>query len=272
MEHSGNPNFLIQSPCEALRPFIKRFLVVEFSTAGRDSHLPDPASAVSFCFKGHFIVEGERKAPQAALTGLWEHARNHEHGANSGVVLAVFTAVGAAALMRQPMEELLNSTVALNEIISNSGDVNRAFEQVVEARNHKTRIQAVEDLLLSRISRALPDTLVAAAAQGIEEAHGMLRIDDLARRVGLSQSALERRFRTVTGTSPKAFASIVRVQHVLRLRAKHGNFAAIAAEAGYWDQSHFIKDFKQRTGFAPESFFDRKLSPWGDDPAHTTLD
>jgi AraC-like DNA-binding protein len=105
----------------------------------------------------------------------------------------------------------------------------------------------------------------------IEEARGRVRIENLARRVGLSQSALERRFRRVTGASPKQFASIVRLRHVIYLRAKGDDFASIAVEAGYCDQSHFIKDFKQMTDFAPESFFQRKLSPWFGDVAHATV-
>jgi AraC-like DNA-binding protein len=105
----------------------------------------------------------------------------------------------------------------------------------------------------------------------IEEAHGVMRIDDLARWVGLSQSALERRFRRVAGTSPKKFASIVRTRHALRLRATGSDFTSIAATTGYFDQSHFINDFKRITGLAPQSFFGRELSPWFGDVAHSTL-
>ena len=120
-------------------------------------------------------------------------------------------------------------------------------------------------------ANARPDDFVSAAVSRIEDARGVVRIDRLARWVGLSQSALERRFRRVTGTSPKKFASIVRLRHVVHLRAKGADFTSIAIAAGYCDQSHFIKDFKQITGFAPESFFQRKLSPWFADVAHAVL-
>lgn len=59
------------------------------------------------------------------------------------------------------------------------------------------------------------------------------------------------------GASPKKFASIFRLRHVLHLRAKGADFTSIAHDAGYCDQSHFIKDFKRFTGLAPESFFQR---------------
>jgi AraC-like DNA-binding protein len=271
MENSDIVKVFVQSPREELRPFIKRFLVAEFSSAREDAHLPDTGLVAAFCFKGHCILHGETKAPRAALTGLWDRSRNHEHSANSGVVLAVFTATGAAALLRHPLDELLNGTFALDDILGSSSEVSLVHEQVGEARNHARRIQAVANFLLARTANARPDTFVSAAVSKIEEAQGMVRINHLARRVGLSQSALERRFRSVTGASPKTFASIVRLRRVLRLRKKGADFTSIAVESGYCDQSHFIKDFKQMTGFAPESFFGRKLSPWFDDVAHATL-
>ncbi len=271
METSHVVKVFLQAPCEALRPFVKRFLVVEFPIAQEDSHLPDTGLVAGFCFKGHCILHGKTKAPQAAVTGLWDRARNHEHSANSGVVLAVFTATGAAALLRQPVDELFNCTVALEDILGSSTELNRVHEQVVKASNHARRIQVVENFLLARTANARPDIFVSSAVSKIEEAHGMVRIKNLARRVGLSQSALERRFRKVAGTSPKKFASTVRIRHVLRLRATGPDFTSIAAATGYFDQSHFINDFKRITGLAPESFFQRESSPWFDDVAHTTL-
>jgi AraC-like DNA-binding protein len=271
VEASHLVKVFVQAPCAALRPFVQRFLVVEFPTAQRDSHLPDTGLVAGFCFKGHCILYGKTKAPQAALTGLWDRARKHEHSANSGVVLAVFTTTGAAALLLQPVDEFFNDTIALDDILGSSTELNRVHEQVVEARNHARRVQAVENFLIARAANARPDVFVSAAVSKIEEARGRVRIEHLARRVSLSQSALERRFRKVAGTSPKKFASIVRVRHVLRLRATGADFTSIAAATGYCDQSHFINDFKQITGLAPGSFFQRELSPWFDDVAHSTL-
>lgn len=271
LETSDVVKVFLQAPCEALRPFVKRFLVVEFPTAKKDSHLPDTGLVAGFCFKGHCILHGNTKAPQAALTGLWDRARNHEHSANSGVALAVFTATGAAALLRQPVDGFFNGTVALENILGSSTELNRIHEQIVEASNHARRIQAVEKFLIARIANAQPDVFVSSAASKIEAAHGVVRIENLARCVGLSQSALERRFRREAGTSPKKFASIVRTRHVLRLRVTGADFTSIAAATGYFDQSHFINDFKRITGVAPESFFQRESSPWFGDVAHATL-
>jgi len=82
-----------------------------------------------------------------------------------------------------------------------------------------------------------------------------VRIEELARQMGLSQSALEGRFRRNVGTSPKQFASILRLKNAVRLRALGHDFTSIAHSAGYSDQSHFTNDFKRVTGLAPSAFF-----------------
>lgn len=73
--------------------------------------------------------------------------------------------------------------------------------------------------------------------------------------MGLSQSALERRFRKAVGTSPKQFASISRLQYVSSRYAAGGSLSEIAHDAGYFDQPHFVKDFKAFTGQPPDAFF-----------------
>jgi len=256
----SNVKVFVQTPCEALRPFVKRFLVVEFPTAHKDSFLPVAGMLAGFCFKGHCILDGKTKVPVAAVTGLSDRPRHYEHSGNSGVVLAAFTAPGAAALLHHPADEFFNDAVAMDDILGNSTELNRIHERLAEAPNHARRIQVVEDFLVARRGDAQPDTFVSAAVSKIEEVKGIVRVEELARRVGLSQSALERRFRKVTGASPKKFASIVRLRHVVGLRARGADLTSIAFAAGYCDQSHFINDFKKITGLAPKSFFQRTTS------------
>jgi hypothetical protein len=65
MEGSASVKVFVQTPCEALRPFVKRFLVVEFSTAHKDSYLPDTGMLAGFCFKGDCILDGKTKVAGA---------------------------------------------------------------------------------------------------------------------------------------------------------------------------------------------------------------
>jgi AraC-like DNA-binding protein len=257
METTDAVKVYVQAPCEALRPFVKRFLVVEFPHAHKDLRLPDTGPVAAFRYKGDLALDGGIKAPQAAVTGLWDIRRQHDHGKDSAVVLAAFTATGAAAFLRHPLDEFFNATVAMDGLLGSPTDLNLVREQLSEARGNARRVQLVEDFLIARTPDTRSDPCASAAVSWIEETQAMARIEEIARRVSLSQSALERRFRRVVGASPKKFASIVRLRHVLHLRSKGADFTSIAHAAGYFDQSHFIKDFKRFSGLAPESFFRR---------------
>ena len=248
---------LVQTPCEALRPFVKRFLVVESTTAHRDVHLPDTGLVAAFCFRGDCRLIGGAEAPQAAITGLWDTVRMHTHSRDHAAVIVSFTPTGAAALLRQPLEEFGNATVDLDAVLGRRTGLDRLHDQLAGAANHAERIRLVEDLLLAQAGGARPDPLVAAAVALIERTQAMMRIEELTRRIGLSQSALERRFRRLVGASPRRFASLVRLQNVVRLREAGADLTTIAHAAGYSDQPHFIKDFKRFTGLSPRSFFAR---------------
>lgn len=257
MPTTDDVQVLVQTPSEALRPFVTRFLVVESTAAHCDAHLPDTGLVAAFSFRGDCRLNSGAQAPRAAITGLCDTVRGHDHSRDHAVVIVAFTATGAAALLRLPPEEFANATTDLDAVLGRMAGLDRLHDQLTTAANHALRVRLVEDLLLARVGDARPDPLVAAAVAWIERTQAMMRIDELARRIGLSQSALERRFRRFVGTSPRKFASLVRLQNVVRLRQAGVDLTAIAHTAGYCDQSHFIKDFKRFTGLSPGAFFPR---------------
>jgi AraC-like DNA-binding protein len=244
-----------RAPRAGMRPFIQRFLVVEFPASHRDAHLPDTNPVAAFSFRGGCRIDGDRWAPPAAFTGLHETLRTHEHRYEHAVLLVTFTPMGAAAFLRPSLEEFSGTTTDLAGILGRREELDRLHEQLAEAKNHARRIELLEDFLFARIRISAPDPLVAAAVAWLEQATGTRRIDDLTRYIGLSQSALERRFRKVVGLSPKKFAALVRLRHAVRLRAGGADLTAVAHGAGYFDQAHFINDFRRATGRAPDAFF-----------------
>lgn len=241
-----------QAPRAALRPFVRRFLVVEFDAPHADTHLPESSAVAAFSFRGGCRADG-RVVPVSAFTGLHQVLRAHEHAQGHAVLLAKFTPVGAAAFLRPPQEEFAGATTDLADVLARPAELEALHQRLAAAPDHEWRVRLLEDFLLARIRAPAPDPLVAAAVAWLESGGG--RIEALARHVGLSQSALERRFRRVVGVSPKKFASLLRLGRALRLRAGGADLTAVAHGAGYFDQSHFIHDFRRATGSAPEAYF-----------------
>jgi AraC-like DNA-binding protein len=244
-----------QVPDRALRPFIQRFLIVEFPSLHCDAHLPDTGPVAAFSFRGQCRIDGDRWVPPAAFTGLRETLRVHEHCREHAVLLATFTPVGAAAFLRPSLEEFSGTTTDLAGVLGRQEELGWLSEQLAGVQNHGRRIKLLEDFLLARVRVSAPDRLMAAAVAWLEQQTRAKRIDDLTRYIGLSQSALERRFRRVVGVSPKKFASLVRLRRAVQMRATGTDFTAAAYAAGYFDQSHFINDFRRATGRSPDAFF-----------------
>ncbi len=92
--------------------------------------------------------------------------------------------------------------------------------------------------------------------QLIEHTRGDLRLEDMTECTGLSAAQIRKRFTEQVGMSPKEYARIVRFNHVAKHIQYHSqdSLTEIAYALGYYDQAHFIKDFRTITGISPKVF------------------
>lgn len=100
--------------------------------------------------------------------------------------------------------------------------------------------------------RGHPDARVVAAVAAIRASRGAQNLESLADSLRLSPRTMQRLFARQVGISPKLLARIVRFQHVLHAwRANPQAFARAAVDAGYFDQSHLVRDFRDFAGAPP---------------------
>ena len=249
----------VVTPSVRLRQFVRRFEIIETFSERVHTLLPQTSAIACFRLDGVARIHGASSAlPAALLSGVQNRTRSMTHLRGSHVLLTVFTEAGASAFVREPLDRLFNRTMPM-DLFQRRSRLDEVREQLMEAGENVGRVDVVERFLLGRLrsetTDARPDPVTEAAAAHIRRRHGAVRMEEMARVMGLSLSALERRFRRRVGAPPRKFASIVRMRHVLRLQRAGGSLTEIAHRAGYCDQSHFIKDFKSFTGLAPESFF-----------------
>jgi AraC-like DNA-binding protein len=257
VEATKNANVLMQMPTPALRPFVKRIVVVEFPFERQLRLLPTTSFVAEFRFRGENALDGGDKLPRTTISGPRETSRTRCYMAGSAILLVMFTEIGAMAFLRNTVNRFFNTTTPMEKVLDCAPQLAILNNQLAAAKDHSQRIKIVESFLLERVDNTRLDPIVLAAVGRIQQSNATIRIDRLARQIGLSQSALERRFRRKVGASPKRFESIFRLKNAIQLGAR-GNghdFTSIAHTAGYSDQSHFIKDFKRATGFAPSAFF-----------------
>jgi AraC-like DNA-binding protein len=251
----GNARVFVHVPCQALRPFVKRLVIVEFPFDRRLKLLPDTSFTAEFRFQGDYAFNDGANLPRATVSGLWDTARSRAYTGGTAILLVMFTESGAMSFLREPLDTFFNTNTSAETVLNGTWECGLFDEQLATAKDHARRAQIAEAFLLDHIHNVRMDPFVSNAVARIEETEAGIRIEELARRVGLSQSALERRFRRNVGTSPKQFASILRLKNAFRLRAGGRDFTSIAYSAGYSDQSHFTNEFKRVTGLAPSAFF-----------------
>jgi transcriptional regulator GlxA family with amidase domain len=103
--------------------------------------------------------------------------------------------------------------------------------------------------------------LILNAVKKIKLAGGDIKIKELTKDLPLSRDPFEKRFRREIGTSPKQFSSVIRIKTFINNYTKSEYLTKAALKAGYYDQAHFIKDFKLFTGKTPRDFL-KSSSYW----------
>jgi methylphosphotriester-DNA--protein-cysteine methyltransferase len=131
-------------------------------------------------------------------------------------------------------------------------------DELCEAKTGMEKINVIEKFLIARMKATEPDKLILAALALIHKSKGNIRITDLMKELHVSQSPLEKRFRQAVGASPKKFATIVRLKNVVQKYTPSTSLTDLGYESGFYDQAHFIKEFKNFTGVAPGKFFDKE--------------
>lgn len=243
-------------PSERLRPFVSAFVVVETAEAAPSALLPEPNLVAAFRYRGsaeQLVAGGARLIPNSAISGVASALRRLRTTANGGVIVAKFREAGAAAFFATPLHELAGATLGLDALVPRAA-LAELEERLAAATITAARIALVDDFLWARRRGAAPDLLVARAVDAIRGARGAIRIGALAKQLGISRDPLEKRFRRTVGASPKQVASIVRLAGVVAAYRPGASLTRLAHAAGYFDQSHFIHDFRAVTGEPPERF------------------
>jgi AraC-like DNA-binding protein len=178
-----------------------------------------------------------------------------EAAQNSGMNGARFLPGGAWAIVREPVSELNDSVVEIELLWG--AEIHELREQLLAAPSIDARF-ALLDAALVRRTTLEPDAdrCVARAVDRIARAPAGMSIRDLAAEIGISQGRLVRLFEQRVGLRPKMLARVLRFQRVLRRleRDPRLSWSALAAEYGYFDQSHFIKDFAALSGLRPTQY------------------
>jgi len=163
----------------------------------------------------------------------------------------------AAYFFNEKLSEFNNEVVSAADIFGSS--LKQLHEQLLEAASLERQVKLAEDYFADRLliseKRHHKLKLVVGFINSITNHAGAMRVTDIPARNRISSRYLNMLITEYTGLQPKLLAKINRFQHSLALvNSSSQNFTSIAFEAGYFDQSHFIREFKSFTGITPNTF------------------
>jgi AraC-like DNA-binding protein len=165
---------------------------------------------------------------------------------------------GANAFFSLPLGELRNNVLDLE--IFWKGAASSLRDQLLEAPSATEKFRILEDALLARCHgvRSTHRAVSFALDCFMREA-GNSAIRAVADRVGFSPRHFIEPFDNQVGMTPKVFCRVRRFQRVLRqIQRRRTGWAALAADCGYYDQAHLIRDFKEFCGITPGDYLTQR--------------
>ena len=165
-----------------------------------------------------------------------------------------FRAAGAFPFFRAPADEMENRGVELSDLWG--GGAGELRERLLEAGSAAAMFRAAEAVLMERAARPFdPNPAVSFALRSFCSGEAGT-VAEVTGRVGLSARRFIEIFRERVGLTPKAFQRVRRFQQVLRSihGAREVDWAQVALASGYYDQAHFIHDFRGFSGLTPGEY------------------
>lgn len=152
------------------------------------------------------------------------------------------------------MYESTNQNLSLNDI--NRPEYSHLEDKIQSASTTAQRIKIAESFFIKRQPKPLDQSLIST----VRHLYHAVKLEEI--HLSISQRRLEQRFRTEIGISPKLLQRTYRVNRVIQTLVQQPNLLLtdIAYRFDYFDQSHFIREFKQFTGTTP-SKFQRSINP-----------
>ena len=249
-------------PDPALSSLIECYWVVESSDTevSREKIIPDGFTEVIFHFGDSYRtnINGHWQTQSTCLlAGQISNYFYLENTGRAGIAAIKFKPAALTQLFGLDMSAYTDKVVDL-ETIAIEGLT--ALGAIVLPFNDEHSLASSLNAYFLSLNLPLPGTAIVTAIDHIFGRNGMVSVKEIASAAGIGERQLERLFKTYIGLTPKYYARIIRFNYIFQLiKDQDITWAEVVYRSGYYDQSHFIRDFKAFTGEDPSAYyFDEK--------------
>ncbi|QBB71295.1 AraC family transcriptional regulator [Pseudolysobacter antarcticus] len=235
------------APDASLRDFIEHFWMVRWDLRGHTPQLQETLPHPNV----HIVFEREKTRIFGVHTARFSKLLEGQ-GCAFGVK---FRPGGFYPFLQRPLSTIADGSISLQDVFGSTADT---LENEVFANTDVSGMIAVAtQFLRAHAPPADPNAdRIAAIVARIVDDRSLTSVDDLASRNGLNKRSLQRLFKQYVGVSPKWVINRYRLHDAIELLASGETIDGprLALELGYFDQAHFIRDFKKLIGRSPADY------------------
>lgn len=265
--------FRLHKPAFPLNRFIEHLIYFDGASAAHnlDRFLPDGNTEIIIdlaenpqCIYDNDTLREIQTCRRAWVSGVRSQPITIPSGRGSRMLIVAFKKGRAFPFYSFPMSELMDTVAEADDVFGM--DFYFLREQLLASKSIERMFQLVEAFLLCQAGEAIhestPTRCVEYALASIIHDPGSRCLQQLSDQIGYSQKHFIDLFRQQVGVSPKQFVRIMRFQKAIYAieTSQHIRWSQVAQDSGYYDQAHFIHDFKFFSGFIPNEYVKRKSS------------
>lgn len=232
-------------PSPALRDFVQRYWIIEWDLRGQPPFAQE--TVPYYCVNLVFEADGGR------IWGIPRSKFRRELTGTGRVFGIKFTPAGFHPFARQPVSRFTDSAVPVVEIFG----VEAAGLELLSLPDPCQMIALAEHFLCQRLPADDPQVgFINRLIEYIAAHREITKVEDVAQISGISKRGLQRLFNQYVGVSPKWVIRRCRLHEAVErlTQGEVNDWPQVALELGYFDQAHFIKDFKAVVGLTPAEY------------------
>ncbi len=243
----------------------------------------EPTIELTEFVKRYWTLDGEKEniplkntiVPDGTMKLIFHYGDTYKHHSQNGEITILpkcfligqltvqFKPNGFLPFTSIPIKEMKNTAVPLEVLFGEDGT--KLGNQILNANSTSERIQIIESFLCRELAdKRRIDSIVKSTVETIFNTNGQFSVNEFSKNNNINRRQLARKFSSAIGLSPKQLAKTIRIQTTLKvlLNEEITSLTDLAYKNEYFDQAHFIKEFKEFTGLTPKVFFgdDLKMS------------